>query len=219
MCPSGRRDKRLALAEKATYPKGSEAGDAVDSMLEFYGVDKGVIRDPAYCEPWDDGAAEMDRFNSSWAEPEGGMQMFRTTHDRRCLQEVKPAAGHKCFIADLNSARQCGYTRDQRVYWVDNPSHSVVTDVSRMLSSLARHQAPVLMVPMIVLGWIRMDSVEQFCSCPAWFMIEAMRANVKARFQLLSSCDAKDDPNVASTLCHVEGYRVTQGYSIEWLRP
>ena len=50
-CPMGRRDKRPALADRATYPKGSDASDAVDAVLEFYGVDKGVIKDPAYCEP------------------------------------------------------------------------------------------------------------------------------------------------------------------------
>ena len=72
----------------------------MDSVLEFYGVDKGVVSDPAYCEPWEDGAAAMDCFNPSWAEPEGGMQKFRLTHSRRCLQEIKPAAGRKCFIAD-----------------------------------------------------------------------------------------------------------------------
>ena len=32
-----------------------------------------------------------------------------------------------------------------------------------------------------------MDSVETYCSRPAWFLIEVMRANTKARFQLLSN--------------------------------
>ena len=73
------------------------------------------------------------------------------------------------------------------MYRVDNPSHSAIKDVSRTLSSLARHRAPVVLIAMSVGGWIRMDSVEQYCSRPAWLLIEVMRANEKARFQLLSS--------------------------------
>ena len=111
-CLMGRRDRAPALAERATYPKGSIAGDAMDAVLEFYGVDKGVIRDPAYCEPWESGAAAEDHFNASFAEPEGGMQKLRIMHDRRCLMEIIPAAGRKCFIADLQNARQCRYTRE-----------------------------------------------------------------------------------------------------------
>ena len=56
---SRRRVARWAIATSAlrwqsgaTYPRGSEAGDAVDAVLDFYGVDKGVIKDPAYCLPW-----------------------------------------------------------------------------------------------------------------------------------------------------------------------
>ena len=132
-CPMGRRDRALALADKATYPSGS---DAVDLMLDFYGVDRGVLRDPAYCPPWEDGTSREAHFNLSDAEPEGGMTKFSRKGDRRILAEIKPAAGRKCFIANLKSARQCGYTRNQRVYRVENPSHSAITDVSRTLSSL-----------------------------------------------------------------------------------
>ena len=42
---------------------------------------------------------------------------------------------------------------------------------------------------------------------------------MKARFQIRSSCDAAQNPEDASTMCQVEAYRVTQGYSIPWLRP
>ena len=149
----------------------------------------------------------------SFAEPEGSMQKFRATHDRRCLQEIKLAAGRKCFIADLKNARQCGYTRDQRVYRVGSPSHSAITEVSRTLSSLGRHRAPVVRIPMNVGDWIQPGLVEEYCSRPAWFLIEVTRSNVKARFQLLSSCDADWDPDDESTLC-----KVTQGFSMDWLR-
>ena len=51
------------LAAQATYPEGVEACDAVARVLEFYGVVRGVVKDPAFTEPWDDGEAAMDHFN------------------------------------------------------------------------------------------------------------------------------------------------------------
>ena len=128
----------------------------MDSVLDFYGVDRGVLRDPAYCPPWEDGAAVETHFNLSYAEPEGGMTKFGMKGDRRLLAEIKPAPGRKCFIANLKSARQCGYTRNQRVYRVGNPPPSAITEVSRTLSSLGRHRAPVVRIPMSTGGWIQL---------------------------------------------------------------
>ena len=64
-----------------------------------------------------------------------------------------------------------------------------------------------------------MRRLEEYMDFPPWFLVVIMRANVKARFQLLSSCDAALSPDDPGTMCSVEGYRVTQGYSIPWLRP
>ena len=50
----------------------------------------------------------MEHFNQSYAEPEGGMTKFTVTNDRRCLHEIKPDEGCKCFIADMRFARQRG---------------------------------------------------------------------------------------------------------------
>ena len=64
-CPMGRNDRRPALSRRASYPEGSEAGDAAEMILEFFGVDRGVVKDPAYVEPWDDDEARTRCFNES----------------------------------------------------------------------------------------------------------------------------------------------------------
>ena len=207
-CPMGRRDRAPALAAKATYPSGSVAGDAVDEVLNFYGVDRGVLRDPAYHLPWEDTASREAHFNTSQGEPEGGMSKFSLTNDRHVLAEIKPAAGRKCFIANLKSARQCGYERCQRIYRIENVKHSEIFRVSRTLSSLGRHRAPVIKMPMSTGAWIQLGLVVEYCQRPAWFLIEIIRSSEKARFQLLSSCAADEDPENHSTMCQVEGYRV-----------
>ena len=107
----GQRDRRPALGRRAVYPEGSEAGDAMEVVLDYYGVDRGVVKDKAYSEPWDDGTAAKLCFNEScvspmlgrgWTTPDGRF-------DERRLAEPRPNKGSKCFIADLCSARQCGY--------------------------------------------------------------------------------------------------------------
>ena len=166
------------MQKKATYPSGSDAGDAVDLVLDFYGVDRGVLRDPVYSPPSEDATAREAHFNLSDAEPEGGMTKFSMKGDRRLLAEIQPAAGRKCFIENLKSARQCGYARNHRMYRVENPSHSAITEVSRTLSSLGRHRAPVVNMPMSTGGWIQLGLVVEYCSRPAWFLIEIMRSSV-----------------------------------------
>ena len=86
------------------------------------------------------------------------------------------------------------------------------------MTALCRHQAPALHVPMSTGGWITVQFLVAQLNLPPWFLVEIMRANKKARFQLLSSCDAAQDPGDPGTMCSVECYRVTQGYSIPWLR-
>ena len=46
------------------------------------------------------------------APGEGGVITIMTLPklDRRLMEEARPSAGRKCFIADLRSARQCGYS-------------------------------------------------------------------------------------------------------------
>ena len=48
--------------------------------------------------------------------------------DRRSLHEIIPDEGRKCFIADLPSARQCGYGENERVYRVANPLHGATQE-------------------------------------------------------------------------------------------
>ena len=127
-CPMGRNDRRPALSRRASYPEGSDAGDAMEVVLEFFGVDRGVVKDPAYAEPWDDESARERCFNTScvapvlgrgWTTPDGGF-------DERRLLEKKPEKGDKFFIADLRSARQRGYKPIEHTYRVDNPDHSMI---------------------------------------------------------------------------------------------
>ena len=130
------------------YPAGSEAVDAVVKVLEFYGVDAGVMRDPEFHEPWDDGVAETVQFNATYAEPEGGMAKFvGEGHDRRMLEVVRPSPRRKCFIADLRSAHQCGYLENKRIYKISNPAHSAIQEASKTMSTLARHRAYAVNVP------------------------------------------------------------------------
>ena len=88
----GRGDRREALSRKASYPEGSSAGDAVEKVLDFYGVDHGVVKYPAYVEPWDDDEARRLCFNKScvypvlgcgWTNPKGRF-------DDRKQEEVYP---------------------------------------------------------------------------------------------------------------------------------
>ena len=58
------------------------------------------------------------------------------------------------------------------------------------MTALARHNAPGHHVPMSTGGWITMERLEEYMQYPPWFLVEIMRSNKKARFQLLSSCDA-----------------------------
>ena len=202
------------------YPTGSGASDAVVKLLEFYGVDAGVMRDPAFHEPWDEGKAEHEQFNEYFAEPEGGMAKFvGEGHDRRKLEEVRPSPGRKCFIADLRSARQCGYAENEGIYKISNPAHSAIQEASKTMSTLARHRAYAVNVPQSVGGWITIKRAEEYLDKPWWFLVEVARQNRKARFQLLASCDADEDPYDEGTMCKVEAYRNTQGLSHDWFRP
>ena len=95
ICPMGRGDRRDALSRRASYPEGSDAGDATERILEFFGVDRGVVKDPAYVEPWDDDEARRRCFNQScvypilgrgWTDPNGRF-------DERKQLEILPAEG------------------------------------------------------------------------------------------------------------------------------
>ena len=93
--------------------------------------------------------------------------------------------GDKFLIADLSSARQCGYKATEHTYRVDNTSHSGIKVASMRMTALARHNAPAHLVPMSTGGWISMRRLMEYMDYPPWFLVEIMRANVKARF---SSC-------------------------------
>ena len=131
----------------------------MDVVLEFFGVDRGVVKDPAYSEPWDDASAKERCFNESciapvlgreWTTPGGGF-------DERRLLEKRPKKNEKFFIADLCSARQCGFKPNEHAYRVHNPDHSMIKSASMRMTALCRHQAPGLHVPMSTGGWITME--------------------------------------------------------------
>ena len=110
------------------------------------------------------------------------------------------APGRKCFIADLRSARQCGYAENERIYKISNPAHSAIQEASKIVSTLARHRAYAVNVPESVGGWITMKRAEEYLDKPWWFLVEVTRQNRKARFQLLASCDADKDPYDEGTM-------------------
>ena len=204
----GRNDRRPALSQRAIYPEGSDAGDAMDVVLDFYGVDRGVVKDPAYSEPWDDADAQERCFNESCVAPVLGREWTTPSgkFDERKLLEKKPKRNDKFFIADLRCARHCGYKPNVHAYRVNNPDHSVIKAVSMRLTALCRHQAPSLHVPMSTGGWIALEFAIEQLNFPGHFLVEVMRSKKKARFQLLASCDADQDPNDAGTMCSVEAY-------------
>ena len=73
-------------------------------------------------------------------------------------------------------------------------------DVSKTMPLLARHRAYVENVPQSVGAWIRLSAVEEYTDKPRWFLIEVMRSSWKARFQIMSSCNADEDPSDLGTL-------------------
>ena len=110
-CPMGRGDRHEALSRRASYPEGSDAGDAMEKILDFVGVDHGVVKDLAYDEPWDDDEARTRCHNPSRVRPilgKGWTDVHGRFDERKQLEPV-PEPGDKFFIADLRSACQCGY--------------------------------------------------------------------------------------------------------------
>ena len=128
----------------------------MEKILDFFGVDRGVVKDPAYAEPWDDAEAGRRCFNPSKVQPilGRGWTNIHGQFDERKLDELEPEKGDKFFIADLRSARQCGYKATEHTYRVHNPSHSVIKAASMRMTALARHNAPSHQVPMSTGGWI-----------------------------------------------------------------
>ena len=115
----------LRCARGPFTQKAAKLAMRMDHVLEFFGVDRGVVKDPAYSERWDDEAAERRCFNESCIAPVLGTGLDAPRDDRK-LYELVPRRNEKCFIADLRSARQCGYKPNEHAYRVNNPDHSVI---------------------------------------------------------------------------------------------